>query len=449
MEEDGNIHICLITSSASIPGVVIQAIDTLGPDGCMVTCDGKRFIIAALTLRGLQNGCYTFLEEVVGCRLYAPGKVTIPTDPTIPLRKMSIVQKPFFTFRDLLAPASLDSSYRDWNKLHREGENYEKWGMWVHTFHRLVPPSQYFESYPEYFSLVGGIRVPDGQLCLSNPDVRSVLISNLSDAWKLQPEAGTWSVSQNDTYKNCECDACRKLDSLYGGPSGTMIWFVNQVAEAFPGKTISTLAYQYTRQAPLHIKPRDNVNVVLCSIECDRSRPIAEGDPGFEKDLAAWGELTGNLMIWDYIVQFRNFLNPFPNLRVLQPNLQLFRKHHARMMFQQGSGQSWCDMSELRQYLVAHLLWNPDADMNRLTNDFLLGYFGAAGQYIGQYLALMHDSLQASGGKLGIYGFPFDGYRSYLTPSLVTKYEKLFNQAEQAVKSDPELLEKVRRKFFA
>ena len=45
------------------------------------------------------------------------------------------------------------------------------------------------------------------------------------------------------------------LDEKEGSHSGTMMNFVNQVAEQFPDYMISTLAYEYTRKAPATIKP--------------------------------------------------------------------------------------------------------------------------------------------------------------------------------------------------
>ena len=131
------------------------------------------------------------------------------------------------------------------------------------------------------------------------------------------PEAKYWSVSQNDTYKACECDECKNLYKQYGGYSGAMIWFVNQVAEKFPDKIISTLAYQYTRSAPLNIKPADNVNIMFCSIECNRSRSLATDSlsASFRKDAEDWCNLTDNIFMWDYVVQFRNMVSPFPNLQ--------------------------------------------------------------------------------------------------------------------------------------
>ncbi len=45
-----------------------------------------------------------------------------------------------------------------------------------------------------------------------------------------------------------------------------MIEFVNKIAREFPNKTISTLAYQYTRKAPVGIKPEPNVMVVFVQL---------------------------------------------------------------------------------------------------------------------------------------------------------------------------------------
>jgi hypothetical protein len=97
-----------------------------------------------------------------------------------------------------------------------------------------------------------------------------------------------------------------------------MIKFVNAVAKHFPDKIISTLAYQYTRKAPTHIKPLSNVNIMLCTIECDRSKPLtADTSKGsFVDDLKSWSALTHNILVWDYVINFHHYLMPFPNWQV-------------------------------------------------------------------------------------------------------------------------------------
>ena len=418
--------------------------DTLGNDGFIIKTFGKKLLIAGSTAQGTQNAVYSFIESYLGCRLYAPDAEIIPTTKTIELGQLNRIEKPFFTFREVHGYAPHDTLYRNWHKLHLKGVNSPAWGMFVHTFIKLLPPDSLFASHPEYYSQVGGIRVADGQLCLSNPQVYKLVEQNLQKLMEANPQAQIWSVSQNDTYKNCECANCRHLDSLYCGPSGTLIWFVNQLAEQFPQKTISTLAYQYTRSAPKNIQPLPNVNIMLCTIECDRNKTVEE-DQGFKNDIEGWGKLTHNIFLWDYVVQFRNYLNPFPNWKVLQPNLQFFKDNGCTMMFQQASGGSWSDMMELKQYLIAKLLWNPAVDVDSVMTDFLNGYYEEAGPVLKQYIQLMGDSLTASKQNLGIYGFPYDGIHSYLTPTLIGQYRQLFDEAEELVKNKPKVLARVQK----
>jgi hypothetical protein len=413
-------------------------------DGFLIRTKDEKLFIAGGSPEGTLNGVYTFLENYLDCRFYSADARIIPVNPNITLPKINDRQVPAFVFRELYFPGRYDPEYRAWHKLHSHHDG--SWGMWVHTFDDLIPAKKYFKEHPEYFSEINGKRVANGQLCLSNPDVFDTVVKNLSQRIEKKPEAHYWSVSQNDNFLACQCENCGKIAQEYGGESGLMIWFVNRVAALFPDKTISTLAYQYTRSAPAGIKPLPNVNIMLCSIECNRSLPIAD-DPtsaSFVQDVREWTKLTGNILIWDYVVQFRNYISPFPNLRVLQPNLEFFAGHECRLMFQQGSGASLSEFVDLRSYLIAKLLWDPKADPEEIINDFLYGYYGQAAPFISEYISTMHDLLESSGDNLWIYGYPYSGFDSYLQPAYINIYKEYFDKAESAVNDNPEILDRVR-----
>ncbi|MEM6379007.1 MAG: DUF4838 domain-containing protein [Bacteroidota bacterium] len=316
-------------------------------------------------------------------------------------------------------------------------------GARVHTFHRFLPADEYFEDHPEYYALVNGKRRPT-QLCLTNPEVLELVIQKVGQLFEENPDYSIISVSQDDNTQYCQSDSAKIVNEKAGSPAGTMIAFVNEVAKAFPDKTISTLAYQYTRKAPKGIKPEGNVLITLCSIECDRSAPIAANCSDFAKDLQEWGALTDNIRIWDYTTQFTNFLAPFPNLRTLQPNVQTFRDNNAKWIFEQHSNNP-SELFELRSYLTAKLLWNPDLDFKAEMNDFLDKYYGAAGPFIGQYIEKVHDELaQDSTFFLFLYGDPSQGFNSFLSAENLSQYHQLYDQAEAAVKDDPILLKRVK-----
>jgi hypothetical protein len=413
--------------------------ERLGPDGFTLRSDGTALMIAGGTRRGTLYAVSTLLEQL-GCRMYSPTEEFVPRSDTVVIQRVNSTQVPLFRFRDVHFH---DPAYIEWHRLDRFDSLF---GMYVHTFRTLVPPSVYFKDHPEYFSLGKGGRLPDAQLCLTNPDVFTIVVSELRKRMNEHPEKVWWSVSQNDTFSPCECPACAAIDSAEGSHAGSLLAFVNRVADEFPDKIISTLAYQYSRSAPKTIVPRRNVNIMLCSIECPRNAPLeADTSAGsFIRDLRDWTRLTHNIYLWDYVVQFRNYLDPFPNLRVLQPNIRLFARYGIDAVFEQGSGRMKTEFAELRTYLIGKLLWNPELNVDSVMNDFLRGYYGPAGRFVRKYIDLMHDALAASGESLVIYGYPLPSANGYLSPGNIDAYEAIFDSAETAVRGDSTFLRRVR-----
>ena len=421
-------------------------LNALNRDGFLIKTDGHRLLIVGGSGKGTLYGVYTFLEKYLGCRMYDPKTKIIPVQQRIVLKDIEDLQVPQMEIRTTHYRVSWDAEYIDWHKLsHDENGGRPEWGMWVHTFHTLMPPDLYFEDHPEYYSLVDGKRIPT-QLCLTNPEVLEITIQNLRKKIAQNPEATYWSVSQNDNRNYCKCEKCRAVDEREGSPSGSIIQFVNQVADQFPDKMISTLAYEYGRKAPKTLRPRENVNIMLCSIEALRHKSITD-DPksaDFVIDVEEWGKIAKDIIVWDYVIQFPNLISPFPNLHVIQPNLQFFVENGVTSMFEQGNREVGGEFAELRTYLISKLMWNPYADVDHLMNDFLDGYYGAAGKPIRQYIDEMRQALLNSGAPLRIFGSPNEADTSYLTSELIERYEALFDEAEALVGDEPEVLERVR-----
>lgn len=418
-------------------------------DGYLLRSYRGNYYLYANEGKGLVTAAYRLLENYVGMRVYTPSAVVVPRHDVLVLPEMDRVDSPAFSYREVLYFYPNHSQmYADFHGLHNRKDIVRNWGMFVHTFRHLIPVERYFENHPGWFSEINGRRVKDGQLCLANTDVLDTLCANLGTMMAQKPDAMIWSVSNNDNFNRCTCPHCRRLDSIYGGPSGTLLYFINQVADRFPDKTISTLAYQYTRQAPKSdIAPRPNVQMMFCSIECGRHLPIATNpsEVSFRRDMEDWSAKTNNIFVWDYVVQFRSMMNPFPNLHVLKPNLQYFRDHGVKEMFEQGTGAdnktAWM---ELRTYLLAKLMWNPDLDVDSLARDFCMGYYGPAAQPIKEFYDGMHRSLVESARPLNIYGYPTDGARGYLNPERMRDYVRLIEEAYHLAKGDSIVTDRIR-----
>ena len=296
----------------------------------------------------------------------------------------------------------------------------------VHTFHRFMPYDVFYEKNPEYYALRNGKRLPT-QLCLTNSAVLEIVKDSVRSFFKNSPISDVISVSQDDNTQYCQCENCSKIDNKEGSPAGSLIHFVNDIAKDFPDKTISTLAYQYTRKPP-KIKPLKNVLITLCSIECDRSIPIDEGCKDFSSDLKGWSSLTDNIRIWDYTTQFTNFLAPFPNWGTIKPNINLFVDNNAKWIFEQHSRND-SELFELRSYVMAKLLWDPSLNFNTLIKDFNDKYYGDGGKYITEYISKIQSQIDNTSFFLFLYGDPSQGFDSFLSPQNLSNYDKLFNKA--------------------
>jgi hypothetical protein len=421
-------------------------LSSLKDDGFIIKTDGDKLYFLGGGKKGTLNAVYTFLEEYLNCRMYSSEVKIIPKHNTIVLPQINKIENPAFSYRSTHYLETWNDNYCHWHKL-VDQEDKKIWGMFVHTFETLLPQEKYFAEHPEYFALRNNVRVL-GQPCLTDPDVFKIMVDELKNRMEENPQAEIWSVSQNDNFYNCQCASCSKIDSDEGSPSGSLIHFVNKIAREFPDKTISTLAYQYTRKAPKNLKPDKNVNIMLCSIESERNKSLESDTSGgaFIHDLAEWSNITNNIIVWDYVVQFTNLVSPFPNFHVLQPNIKAFHKYNVPMIFEQGAGRNeGTEFGELRTYLIAKLLWNPYLNIESLMNDFLSGYYGKAGKYIREYIDLMTEELIKSKAQLLIYGNPVSSIKDYLAPELIKKYNQFFDEAEKSISEENEYLERVKK----
>ena len=329
-----------------------------------------------------------------------------------------------------------------------------------HTFNKLLPPNVYFDTHPEYFSLVKGKRRKDHtQLCLTNPDVLRIVTSNVLARIRKDPGAKFYGVSQNDWYNYCECETCAAVDAEEESHAGTMVRFVNAVAEAvekeFPDAVIETLAYQYTRKPPKKTRLRRNVMPCLCSIECDFTRPIPESpyaeDKAFMKDICGWKTQTDQLYLWDYVTEFQNFTLPFPNVYALKGNLQFFRDNNVKEIFAEGAQLGrHAEFAELKGWLLAKLMWNPELDVKPLIDDFFAGYYGKAAPFIRTYFEEAHrrQAVWSSDPKNPLRIWTSAAFKS-LDGEFVEWAKPLWKKAVDAVKDDPALSYNVRMSEFS
>jgi len=368
--------------------------------------------------RGTLYGVYTFLEDYVGVRFLTVDHTFVPAIGTrCIIGPLDRFYHPPLRFRwsyygetnrnPAFATRLRGNTVTDDPKLGgKTGLN-----LISHSFFHYIPSQKYGKEHPEYFALVDGERKLEmggggPELCLTNPDVLHIVTDTILDALKKYPDMENVSVSQNDNNKYCRCPQCAAIDEREGTPMGSILTFVNAVAEEvgkeYPDVMIGTLSYWYSRKPPKTIKPRPNVQIQLCSIECCVLHPI--NDPNCEKnvqfcqDLANWGKMCNKISIWNYNTNFSNYLLPCPNLRVIEPNIRYFVANNAMGIFMQAAGNALgAELSDLRNYVIANLLWDPTRSGQKLIDEFLDLHYGRSAGPIRRFINLTHEHALASG----------------------------------------------------
>ncbi len=427
----------------------------LKPNEILLERQGNRLILTGGRPRGTLNAVYEFAEKYLGVKFYSSTETEVPRLPNFNLPEVHFRYAPPVEYRSAMYHDLMWTFPRFGVRLRNNGDflhGMKDWGcdagyiVPCHSFNRLIPAEKYFKTHPEFFSLVDGQRSGGqslGQLCLTNPEVKKELVKNLLEIIRANPGKGNRvSVSQNDNTRYCSCDDCLKSDQKYGGPSGTLLNFVNDVAaevgKEFPDVRVETFAYQYTSTPPKNIRPRNNVSILLCSISSNCAQKLdSDANASFRDELNGWKDLAGQLSIWSYVANFSNYLTPFPNLRNFASDVRFFARSGAKSILAQGdwnSGGAAGDYVALRAWLFSKLMWNPDQDTDALIREFTDGYYGPAAPTIREYWILLDNEAADNQAYLGCFT---NLTSKWLSLETLLKAYGLMRRAEKSVEKSP------------
>ncbi len=447
----GNIFIGPGAGLAASP-VALQ-VDDLGEEGLRIRIQADNIAIAGGRPRGTLYGVYEFMEKYLGIRFLTFDHTYIPqkTSWSIPCEDYQYI--PPFSFRwsyykenadhpEFAAKLRVNTTTTD-----EKIGGITRQSLINHSLYRLLPVEQFGKDHPEYFALVDGKRVLEiggggPEVCVTNPEVIEIVAQNVIKELDQNPGQKNISVSQNDNDAYCRCERCEEINRREGTPMGSHLAFVNAVAERvekkYPDVKIGTLAYWYTRKAPKTIKPRKNVQIQLCSIECCTLHPINDPDCSrnreFCKDMEDWGKICDDIWVWNYNTNFRCYDLPFPNLRSIGPNVQYFLQNHVKGLFMQANGNgNTGEMCDLRNYVISRCIWDPSRNSWDLVQEFCRLHYADAAQPIMDYLTMLHDNAEACGMHPGC--FPSTAEVG-LTPEISLKSLAYFDRALHSTKDN-------------
>lgn len=460
--------------------------DTLGADEILIRTVGRDVVLGGGWPRGTVYAIYTFLQDVVGCRWWAPGAETIPLAPNLAVPELNVRYRSPFAMRVFRSEIGIRAEAAGWHRLSFD----LSFDAGTHSFPKLLPPELAFE-HPEWFAyyrddgdenkkysylhtlksyrktletetdrddlpvirryleVVERHRRQPGYPCLSSEGARQKITENaLADFekehvfWKFPPRIA-WVLQGDGGYK-CQCDGCETLRREEGSDSAAWMRLVNAIAEEvekkYPDVMVGMFAYLDTERPPKTLTPRKNVLVYQALLRRNFLDPVSHY-PFHADSMKTWGRIATRLFVWDYDTSFRNYCQPHPNYYVNGENMKFFRDVGVDGIMVQSAVGEASDFGAMRTWVTARMMWDPDQDPRKLTEEFATGYYGPASPFVMKYL----DAMVAAAHRKEDYWLAC--YRNDTTGWLMLEDVhaalSLFDQAAEAVKGDAVLAQRV------
>lgn len=385
---------------------------------------------------GTRYAVTTFLEDALGVRMLWPGELGLVAPPrrTVTISALDKTFTPLIGQRQIrnahyntrvqagldylgVKKADLDKAEAlapAWFEWQRLGGNIGLKGG--HAFGELW--EKYHVEHPEWFALqhngsrdLSKLTPERARLCKSNLALIDAIARDKIAA--LDRTGGkSISLAPNDggLASFCICEECRKLDPPNGRKimlwdmtstprreyeyvslTDRMVWFWNQLATRItakhPDAWLTVYAYSAYKAPPVRETLHPNLAVgfvgMSYSREADRAQARADWD--------AWSTATKKLYWRPNLLLFaRREGTPAIYVHKLGEDLRYFAHHSLLGTDFDACMHHWATEG-VNYYVLARLLWNPDASVDAILDDYCQSGFGPAWREVRRYLTRIEE----------------------------------------------------------
>lgn len=480
----------------------------LGPDGSLSLCDGKSVVLVGRGGFGISGAVYDFLEERVGCRWFTMwDNGFVPRLETLNVKPFEKMVNPPMEMRFIQCLQLSGRRMRNANWfLFRHNQNFTDYaksyhnidlppgmdalpsagyfcGYYSHSLFRFIPPKAgnsadrgihcwhatewkpfqidgvpkegYFASHPDWFTLRfrngKPVRMPDQQLCFSNPELRKTLRENFFAFVAACDGKGVFNLSAMDVEGSfCDCGKCKALSEKYGcvgAPLFCMIYaLASELEKRYPEARLSTLVYRknQTQKPPNATFPHFPKNFIatFAPIDDDFSKEIAHPNNAETlADLKLWKQKADNIWTWYYPIPYGG-LYPYSGIRRSSADI--------RTMLAAGlTGSGWehdvgrdcgANFYDLQTYVAVKLFRDPSLDEEKLAEEFCRGCYGAAGDMVYRYRLELEDLREKCPSRVSWIKF----VPTVLEVDRLRRWTGEFDEMERLVADDPPALQCVK-----
>lgn len=385
-----------------------------GKEAFAIRTRPDRVLLLGATDLGVSHAAFRFLEEL-GCRWFFPNpNWEIVPQKTVLKFEWDITDRPAFLSRSIWYAWGLFSDtghpqgrtaaqdYQDWKRHNGMAESFV--ANTGHALFAVIDQNKTeFDRHPEYYALTGGKR-QGPQIELTNPAVRRMVIEYALRYFREHPDADMVSLDPADGGGYSESAESQKL----GTPGDAIFGMANEAARAleaaYPGqhKMVGLYAYNWhSDPPPFALEPNVYVQLTMA---------FAGGKLTTPELLEAWPQKAKNLGFYAYFSTWLWDYDRWPGGQAGSKNalVGMFRawvRANARSgayatSVTAESGNNWGPHGR-GYYLANKLMWNPQADVDGVLDDFYAKAFGAGAAAMKRYYSLADEAPPISPGVIG------------------------------------------------
>ncbi len=424
---------CVLVGDSSLTAGLGLNSDDFDLEQIVVKVQGDNLVIigddakpGGTELRGTLWAAYTFLEEVLGVRWLWPGElgtvipkrktVTVPADlnisytPPLLQRKIRNIQWNERVQRGLdklgFTKEQFDAVHNEgkpWFARHRIGGSFQ--GSYGHAYGKYW--ERFGAEHPDWFALQ-----PDGtrdqskspgraRLCVSNQGLIEQIARDKIEQLKANPDLDCASISPNDggPLTFCTCPNCEAWDA----PDGEIIeyWWpetghkqhvslsdryvkfysaiARLVAQECPGRYLGAYAYSAYRTVPVAAELEPNVIIGFVGLNY-LNRESHDADM---QRWNGWAEKASRTF-WRPNLLGGGMSFPVNFAKRLGTDLAMLVDSGLTVTDFDCCYQHWA-LKGLTYYVLAEMLWDPDADPDAIIDDYCQAGWGPAAGEVRQY----------------------------------------------------------------
>ncbi|MHC4442225.1 MAG: DUF4838 domain-containing protein [Planctomycetota bacterium] len=421
-------RIVLCLQNSSMAEEIKPPLARLGPEGFALAVRRSSIYLVGGDDRGLLYAVYEFLE-LLGCRWLAPAfefykgdheyvpelkevEFALSEDlvctPALKYRKLDIGEgishnlsnlrpliawMPKLRFNTLMIPTDYrrrgEVRWDNWREtltpeLQKRGIAIEVGGHGYHNFlNAEAQGGRLFSEHPQWFGMdeTGKrTREPGRILCSSNTDAVACLQDRVIAYLKERPEIEIFDFWPPDGETWCTCTHCKAL----GTPPQRHARLVSQMASALskqlPKVRLECIAYLTYLQPPPDVTFDKSVMVEFCpasqNFENQINDPNNSRNKRYARALQSWLKtFAGEVVIYSYYRKYawRSLPNLIPHY--MQRDIAYYRDSGVKGLSCYCEPADWFTY-ELNHYVLGHLVWNPDVDVDALIDDFCSRRYG-------------------------------------------------------------------------